>query len=480
MQNIDRGFEKLQARSSGDYFVYGWGKGGRACVGYTHNWYGPGGGLERTNRVSGAYVVKVDKKAEVFRLLNDWYGVSNDEELAIFHRNVPHNETNTWPTWSLKFINMPMRYGAKEFTFVEYDNDETLGYRIKATEYYTGSPDGKITHRNQLSRPPPVYTDEPSESDEDEVDSEEEIDEDENQDNMNGDEDEDPVSSSQTFFGESDSKGKRRRLRDPTPSPKDNDPFTNGDWAVVLNPSIITTVTDLSLHAQEFPSVDKITAFEFIAASDKWKVPDRALMAVFAVDQATAEAYAHWVEHRAKLIFNVPVSTDVLSPTVKKSLSKLEQNWHEETMAASPLTQYVKEELPIKHHGDFHRYITWTNKPADLATKLLTEWKVTERIKEANTKRASPKSAMDFDTTMTDADGATTQATNNTSLAAAAAAIAANSTAPPNASNQPETSEANVQPPPLNVNNDTADDSDDEEDEASIDLLLDNDTELLP
>eukprot|EP00956_Cyclotella_meneghiniana_P026934 scaffold59456_cov45-Cyclotella_meneghiniana.AAC.2 len=149
-------------------------------------------------------------------------------------------------------------------------------------------------------------------------------------------------------------------------------------------------------------------------------------------------------------------------------------------MAASPLTQYVKEELPIKHHGDFHRYITWTNKPADLATKLLTEWKVTERIKEANTKRASPKSAMDFDTTMTDADGATTQATNNTSLAAAAAAIAATSTAPPNASNQPATSEANEQPPPLNVNNASTDDSDDDEDEASIDLLLDNDTELLP
>eukprot|EP00956_Cyclotella_meneghiniana_P009001 scaffold12332_cov58-Cyclotella_meneghiniana.AAC.2 len=459
MQNIHRGFEKLQARSSGDYFVYGWGKGGRACVGYTHNWYGPGGGLERTNRVSGAYVVKVDKKAEVFRLLYDWYGVSNDEELAIFHRNVPHNETNAWPTWSLKFINMPQRYGAKEFTFVEYDNDEILGYRIKATEYYTGSPDGKITHRNQLSRPPPVYTDESSDNDEDEADSEEEINEEENQDNMNGDEDEDPVSISQTFFGESDSnKGKRCRLRTPTSSPKGNDPFTNEDWAVVLNPSIITTVTDLTLHAQEFPSVDKITAFEFIAASDKWKEPDRALMAVFAVDQATAEAYAHWVEHRAKLIFNVP---------------KRWQHHHLDT-------QYVKEELPIKHHGDFHRYITWTNKPAELATKLLTEWKVTERIKEVNTKRASPKSAMDFDTNMTDTDGATTQVTNNTSLAAAAAAIAANSTAQPNTSDQSATSDANVQPPPLNVNNATADDSDDEEDEASIDLLLDNDTDLLP
>ena len=108
-------------------------------MGYTLNWYGPGGGLERTNRVSGAIVKKVEKKAEVFELLNDWYGITNDEELAIFHRNVPHTESNLSPTWSLKFMTMPHRYGAKAYTFVDYDTDEILDYRIKATMHYTGS-----------------------------------------------------------------------------------------------------------------------------------------------------------------------------------------------------------------------------------------------------------------------------------------------------------------------------------------------------
>ena len=189
-------------------------------------------------------------------------------------------------------------------------------------------------------------------------------------------------------------------------------------------------------------------------------------MAVFTVDQASAESYAHWVEHRARLIFNVPVSTDVLSPMVKRSLSKLEQNWHEETMATSELTQYVKEELPIQYHGEFKKYIMWANKPAALAKKLLTDWKATERIKEANTRRASPKSAVDFDANMIDADGATTQATANTSLAVAAAALATN----PN---------ANALPPP-NANNAATNSSSEEEDDASIDLLIDTDTDLLP
>eukprot|EP00956_Cyclotella_meneghiniana_P022369 scaffold42280_cov23-Cyclotella_meneghiniana.AAC.1 len=464
LQNIDRGFDNLQARSSGGYFVYGWGKGGRASVGYTLNWYGPGGGLERTNRVSGAIVRKVEKKAEVFELLNDWYGITNDEELAIFHRNIPHTESNLSPTWSLKFMTMPHRYGAKAYTFVDYDTDEILDYRIKATMYYTGSPDGTITHRNQLSKPPPTYEDESSDDEDNE--SEGNIsDEDEDDNQGNDDEDDDPVSNSQAFFGMSDSNGKRRRLRTPTPSPK-SDPFSNDNWAVVLNPSIITTVNDLSLHAKEFPSSDKITAIEFVATTDKWKEPDRALMAVFTVDQASAESYAHWVEHRAKLIFNVPVSTDVLSPMVKRSLSKLEQNWHEETMATSELTQYVKEELPIQYHGEFKKYIMWANKPAALAKKLLTDWKTTERIKEANTRRASPKSAVDFDANMIDADGATTQATANTSLAVAAAALATN----PN---------ANALPPP-NADNAATNSSSEEEDDASIDLLIDAETDLLP
>ena len=132
------------------------------------------------------------------------------------------------------------------------------------------------------------------------------------------------------------------------------------------------------------------------------------MMAVFTTDQFTADSYAHWMEHQAKPFLNVTIQPDVLSPIMKATLNKVDSNWHEETMAASELTQYVKHELPVKHHNDFKKFIVYANKPAALLTQLITEWKPSERIKDANTKRASPKSAMDFDTPMTEAAAATT------------------------------------------------------------------------
>ena len=79
--------------------------------------------------------------------------------------------------------------------------------------------------------------------------------------------------------------------------------------------------------------------------------------------------------------------TDVLSSILKASLSKFESNWHKETMATSELTQYFKMALPVKHHADFKNYIPYVNKPAALVEKLITKWRTTERIKDANTKK---------------------------------------------------------------------------------------------
>lgn len=61
------------------------------------------------------------------------------------------------------------------------------------------------------------------------------------------------------------------------PPPKSNH-FTNSNWAVVLNPCIITTITDLSLHAKDFGDSDKLTTFEFVACTDKWKESDCAII----------------------------------------------------------------------------------------------------------------------------------------------------------------------------------------------------------
>lgn len=538
-QCMDQNFQQLSSKGSGEYYVILWGKGGRGSVGYTTCWYGPGGAKERTNRVSGAICRKVNSKAEVFASLKQFYDIENDDQLAAFHRTIPHTETNLSPTWPLLFQGMPHRYGAKNYTYVEYDSDDVLDSRIQATIHFTGTQDGVITHRNQLSKPfgsANANPDEssPSKSSEGSDDSDDDNKDQESVQNSEEsfDEDDDPAPNSQAFFGREDMSGKKRRLRTPTPSPKSNH-FTNSNWVVTCNPSIITTITDLSLHAKDFPMHDKLTAFEFVACIDKWKESDRAIMAVFTQDEATADAYAHWMEHRAKTLFNVPVMTDVLSPVFKASLSKFESNWHEETMATSELTQYVKNALPVKHHADFKRFIPFANKPGDLVEKLITEWRATERIKEVNTKRASPKSAMDFDTPMAEATDATMEEAEDESRidknaedvaqsrfnpittpyewdeateerkaealyliapnyladqaaktaaskaayeAALAAKTAASTAAPTNSNAATTTSNAAT----TNSNTATTTALPDSDDEASIDLLLDSDTQLLP
>lgn len=70
-----------------------------------------------------------------------------------FHRDIPHTETNLSPTWPLIFQGMPHRYGAKSFTYVEYDSNDVLDSRIQATIHFTSKEDGIITHQNQLSKP---------------------------------------------------------------------------------------------------------------------------------------------------------------------------------------------------------------------------------------------------------------------------------------------------------------------------------------
>ena len=142
-QLMDQGFKDLQPSLS-EVFLIIWGKGGRASVGWTHSWYGPGGAKERTHRVSGAVFRKLKKKAEIFDVLSKTYGIMDEKDLVIFHRNVPHTETNLSPTWPVCFNGMPHRFGAVAHTWVEYDDDPTLAARIEATIHYTGTDDGVI------------------------------------------------------------------------------------------------------------------------------------------------------------------------------------------------------------------------------------------------------------------------------------------------------------------------------------------------
>ena len=211
------------------------------------------------------------------------------------------------------------------------------------------------------------------------------------------------------------------------------------------------------------------------------------------------------MEYRAKPFLNVTFQPDVLSPIMKATLNKVDSNWHEETMAASELTQYVKSELPVKHHNDFKKYIVYANKPATLLTKLITEWKPSERIKDANMKRASPKSAMDFDTPMREAATATTNAEDEASSRfnpittlyewyhttpermAEAMYLINPSNAATTTSTNTATTNSNTAPPTSNEETTTSNTAtttllpeSDEEDNASIDLLMDTDTELLP
>jgi hypothetical protein len=48
--------------------------------------------------VSGNIVKRVSSRAEAFEYLMKWYNIGTDEEFAAFHCNIPHNETNHWPT----------------------------------------------------------------------------------------------------------------------------------------------------------------------------------------------------------------------------------------------------------------------------------------------------------------------------------------------------------------------------------------------
>ena len=96
-------------------------------------------------------------------------------------------------------------------------------------------------------------------------------------------------------------------------------------------------------------------------------------------------------------------------------------------------------------------------------------WKVTERIKELNTKRASPKSAMDLDVMMTESrdesvNGEAVAGTDATNFGFVEATKDLTGSVQAGAGN------TNMNPPG----------EDDEVDDASIDLLLDTDTELLP
>ena len=453
-QNLDNNFMAVK-ESTGPYVV-GWGKGGRASVGIKDRWYGPGGAKECTNRVSGSVHYKVPSEAAGYAMLLKWYEIGDADELVEFHKNVPHNETNLWPTWSLAFQDMPHRFGAKEYTWVEHDDDEVYAARLNATTFYTGSADGVITNRNQLTKAKPsdfYKTDDVSSDDGGVGDSEGDED---------NDFDEDPAPNSQSFFGDDDPSGKRRRCR--TPSPK-NSPFTNTDWAVIVNPSIITTCHDLHLHSKCFPGYNKLTGYEFVVCTVPWDLTNRTTMAVFAVDEATAHSYAHWVEHTNPL-FNVPVRAVVRSPALKSNVRQMESNLHAESMATSDLTHYVKCELPLHHHLEFSRHIQWCNHPTALITKLITEWKCIERIKDINTAKASPKGAVDFDATMTDVmDEEVGNSYEGPSMVATAAATVAAASAPGNETH-PSTSQLPA---------DTDDNS-----IGSIDLLLDADTDLLP
>ena len=456
---------KNSTNNGSSVYVIGWGKGGRGSVGWTRSWYGAGGCKERTNRVSGAVFKSVPNPAAAFEYLAKWYGVHNDEELDIFHRNVPHNETNGWPTWSPYFPGMPHRYGAAAFTYVEYDDDEVLACRMAATKYYTGSEDGVISNRNQLTRPPMFQH-----KDDDSVDSSDDEDggpsglwekEGKPKDDADYDEyDEDPIPNSQTYFSDdADGNGKRRRTK--TPSPTNKNSFTNSDWAIVVNPTCLATIHDLKSHAMHFPSFENLTDFQFVSHRTNMDTRDRTIMAVFAVDERTAEAYAHWVEHRGKLLFNVHMQTEVLCPAFKGAISKVDCDLHEETLAVNELTEYAKTECPLDRHAEFKAYIPYCNHPAALVTKLITEWKVTERIKELNTKRASPKSALDFDVHMTEV------VENPPTIA---------STGP--GSSQSTATGDNVAT--ADVTAAAESNQDNSIDDASIDLLIDTDTELLP
>eukprot|EP00956_Cyclotella_meneghiniana_P016477 scaffold25998_cov50-Cyclotella_meneghiniana.AAC.1 len=370
-QLMDQGFKDFQPSLS-EVFLILWGKGGRASVGWTHSWYGPGGAKERTHRVSGAVFRKLKKKAEIFDVLSKTYGIMDEKDLVTFNHNVPHTETNLSPTWPVCFNRMPHRFGAVAHTWVEYDNDPTLAARINATIHYTGSDDGVITHRNQLAKGPPVplSSAQPADYEEDEeVDSVDNLDSDnENNDNgtVNSDED-NPAPSSQTFTKPPSAAVRTLRLPRPTPSPI---------------PTAASSSTPLALSP-------------FMTSKCMRRISQ--VMTIFTHDEVTADSYAYWAEHRSKLLFHVPMQAKVFKSSEKRMMSKVEPNLHEEMLATNNLTHYAKSECPVDLHADFHSQMIYANFPAALVTNVINQYKVSERIREINTKKASPKSAMDFD-----------------------------------------------------------------------------------
>eukprot|EP00956_Cyclotella_meneghiniana_P034239 scaffold102687_cov36-Cyclotella_meneghiniana.AAC.1 len=73
----------------------------------------------------------------------------------------------------------------------------------------------------------------------------------------------------------------------------------------------------------------------------------------------------------------------------------------------------------------------YANFPAALVTNVITQYKVSERIKEINKKKASPKSAMDFDVEMMDSNEEVELNAPPSDAAASAANAAANHPSPP-------------------------------------------------
>lgn len=103
-----------------------------------------------------------------------------------------------------------------------------------------------------------------------------------------------------------------------------------------------------------------------------WDLTDRTLVAFFIKEKAWAKAFAEWLNPR--VIFNVQINhIQILSPKEKATLKLVVEDYHEEELAASDLTRYCKEEVPIKYHGAFKNHIRYCNRPDAIITNLLTE-----------------------------------------------------------------------------------------------------------
>eukprot|EP00956_Cyclotella_meneghiniana_P031768 scaffold84611_cov48-Cyclotella_meneghiniana.AAC.1 len=107
---------------------------------------------------------------------------------------------------------------------------------------------------------------------------------------------------------------------------------------------------------------------------------------------------------------------------------------------------YAKSECPVDLHADFHSQMNYANFPAALVTNVINQYKVSEQIREINTKKASPKSAMDFDVAMEDITE-NVESEQPPSAAALSAAAAASGHATPPSPSLPSTTQP-IPPPP--------------------------------